>query len=169
MQTWDAIRARRNVRDYDARPIPAEDLDQILEAARRTPSSQNKQRWDIVVVTERDRLVELAKVWQAAEHVASSAATLALVAPVDGGPTASVHYDLGQLTIQAMLAATDLGIGSAHAAVGDQELARQLLDLPADRELVWLIALGYPAGDELTPLSDPDRRPFHDVVHREQW
>ena len=83
METWDAIRARRNVRAYEDRAIPDEDLERILEAARRTPSSMNQQAWDLVVVTERDRLRELAKAWRYAAHVAGSAATIALV-PVLG-------------------------------------------------------------------------------------
>ena len=82
MQTWDAIRARRNVRQFEDRPIPAEDLDRILEAARRTPSSTNQQGWDFVVVTERGRLVELAKTWRWARHVATSAATMMLITVV---------------------------------------------------------------------------------------
>jgi nitroreductase len=53
MQTWEAITSRRNVRSFDGRPIPAVDLDQILEAGRRSPSSQNWQPWDFVVVTDR--------------------------------------------------------------------------------------------------------------------
>ena len=39
MQTWDAITSRRNVRSFTDRPIPAADLDRILEAGRRAPSS----------------------------------------------------------------------------------------------------------------------------------
>ena len=39
MQTWDAIRARRNVRSYTTDPVPAADLDRIAEAAWRAPSS----------------------------------------------------------------------------------------------------------------------------------
>jgi hypothetical protein len=31
------------------------------------------------------------------------------------------QYDLGQATMSMLLAATDLGIGSGHSAVGDQE------------------------------------------------
>ena len=81
METWDALRARRNVRTYEDRPISGDDLDRILEAGRRTPSSMNQQAWDLVVVTERDRLRELAKAWRYAAHVAESAATIALVVP----------------------------------------------------------------------------------------
>lgn len=171
METWDAIRSRRNVRQFEDRPIPAEELDRILEAGRRAPSSRNWQPWDFVVVTDRAQLGELAQVWQGAWHVAGSAATIALVAPL---PEDDLHrdwiqFDLGQATMMIMLAATDLGIGTAHAAVTDQELARRVLGLPADRFCAYVLSLGYPEGRTLTPIERPDRRPFGEVVHRGRW
>jgi nitroreductase len=68
-----------------------------------------------------------------------------------------------------MLASTDLGIGTGHSAVGDQELAREILGLPEDRYLAYMIALGYPADRPLKPINNPSRRPFDEVVHREHW
>jgi len=68
-----------------------------------------------------------------------------------------------------MLAAADLGIGSGHSAVGDQDLARSVLGLPADRFGVALLALGYPSDRPLVPMKRPDRRPFDEVVHRGRW
>jgi len=56
-----------------------------------------------------------------------------------------MRYDLGQATMSMMLAAADQGIGSAHAAVAEQDLARQLLGFPGDRLCAYLIAFGYPA------------------------
>jgi len=41
METWDAVRARRNVRQYTDQPIPRDDLERILEAGRRSPSSSH--------------------------------------------------------------------------------------------------------------------------------
>lgn len=171
MQTWDAIRARRNVRQFTDRPVTAEHLDRILDAGRRAPSSRNSQPWDFVVVTDREQLVKLATVWRGGGHVAGSAATVALVAPepVAGGARDAVLYDLGQATMSMMLAAADLGIGSGHSAVGDRVLAAELLGLPAGRYCAYLLALGYPADRPLTPIARPDRRPFTDVVHRGQW
>jgi nitroreductase len=171
VQTWDAITSRRNVRSYADRPIEAGDLDRILEAARRTPSSKNQQRWDFVVFTDRERLRDLSGVWKGAGHVAGSAATIALVAPRsdDARTRRSIEYDLGQVTMSIMLAAADLGIGAGHAAVHDDELASSILGLPEDRYCAWLIALGYPADRPLEPIEGPDRRPFDDVVHRERW
>jgi nitroreductase len=171
METWDAICARRNVRRFTDRPIADGDLDRILEAGRRSPSSQNWQPWNFVAVTERERLTALSKVWRGAGHVATSAATVALVAPVpeDDRMRERTAYDLGQATMIMMLAAADLGIGSGHSAVGDQEFARRLLGLPADRYCAYLIAFGYPADRPLAPIRRPDRRAFDDVVHRQTW
>ncbi|HLF42169.1 MAG TPA: nitroreductase family protein, partial [Acidimicrobiia bacterium] len=70
METFDAITSRRNIRAYDARAIPAEHLTRILEAGRRTPSSSNRQRWDFVLVQDRERLGRLSQVWRGAGHVA---------------------------------------------------------------------------------------------------
>jgi nitroreductase len=171
VETWDAIRSRRNVREYAARPIPDRDLDRILEAARRTPSSSNQQRWDFIVSTDRDQLRELADVWRGARHVAGSAATIALIAPTADEPRTreSIQYDLGQATMSIMLCAADLGVGTGHSAVEDQGLARRLLGFPEDRTCAWLIALGYPREGELRPLRRINRLPFDEVVHRGRW
>jgi nitroreductase len=171
METWDAIRSRRNVRAYTEEAIASRDLDQILEAGRRTPSAGNQQAWDFVVCTDREQLAQLARVWRSGGHVARSAATIALVAPIAGDDRSRelILYDLGQATMSIMLAATDLGIGSAHAAGSDQELARRLLGFPADRFCAHLISLGFPAERPLRPIARPNRRPFDDVVHRGRW
>jgi nitroreductase len=168
METWDAIRSRRDVRSFEERPIADDELDRILEAGRRAPSSRNWQPWDFVVVTDRDQLVELSKVWRGGGHVATSAATIALVLPVLEERREVAFFDLGQAAVSMMIAAADLGIGSGHSAVADQELARRVLGLP-DRECAHLVPLGYPAERPLVPLRNPDRRPFDDVVHRGRW
>ncbi len=170
METWDAIRSRRDVRAFAERPIDDGDLDRILEAGRRSPSSRNWQPWDFVVVNDREQLAELATVWQGAGHVAGSAATVAIVAPVVEDAKRQIEYfDLGQAAVSMMIAAADLGIGSGHAAVADQDLARRILGLPEDRICAHLVPLGYPAERPLAPLSRPDRRPFDEVVHRGLW
>jgi nitroreductase len=171
METWDTIRARRNVRDFADRPIAEEDLGTIAEAAWRTPSSMNQQAWTFIVVTDREALRELASVWRYAEHVAGSAATIALVAPVtDDAETREVYqYDLGQATMSIMLAAADLGIGTCHAAVDDQDVARRLLGVPDDQRVEWLVALGYPADRPLAPIARPERRAIDEVVRFGRW
>jgi nitroreductase len=124
-----------------------------------------------VVVTDRGQLERLSKVWRGGGHVAESAATVALIAPVtdDPGERDRAQYDIGQATMAMMVAAADLGIGTGHSAVGDQELAREVLGLPEDRYAAYLLDLGYPADRPLKPIRRPNRRPFDEVVHRGRW
>jgi nitroreductase len=171
METWDAIRARRNVREYEDRPIPPADLDRILEAGWRAPSASNRQKWDFIVTTDRKQLEELGTVWQGARHLPGSAAAIILVVPEPENERFKTidQYDLGQATYAMMVAAADLGIGSGHSAVGDQDLARALLGFPEDRFCLAIMPLGYPADRPLVPLERINRRPFDEVVHRERW
>jgi nitroreductase len=171
METWAAITSRKNVRDYSDEPLASADVDRVLEAARRAPSAMNRQWWDFVLVTDRDQLVELAKCWQGAGHVARSQATVAVVAPIpeDDSRARMIEYDLGQMTMQLMIAAADLGIGTAHAFVQDQDVARAVLGHPEDKRCAWLITMGYPADGPLRPIEKLNRRSFDDVVHRDRF
>jgi nitroreductase len=172
METWDAIRARRNVRQYTDQPIAREDLERILEAGRRAPSASNWQPWNFVVVTDRGQLTELAKAWErGGRHIAHSAATIAIVSkePKDGMERDLLMYDLGQTTANMMLIAADLGIGSGHSAVADQDQARRVLGFPDGYFAAYMFGLGYPADRPIRPLNNPTRRPFDDVVHWARW
>ncbi len=171
METWDAIRARRAIREYDARPIDDDDMTRILEAGRRAPSSRNDQRWDFVLIRDRADLEAISAVWQGAGHIANAAAAVGFVAPFDDELriTASINYDLGQAAMSMMIAAADLGIGSRTASVRDYDLAARILGLPPDRRLTWLLGLGYPADRPLKPIVKPARRPFEEVVHYDRW
>lgn len=168
MQTWEAITARRNVRTFTDQALPAEALERILEAGWRTPSSRNWQPWDFVVVTDRAQLQELSKVWEYGGHIAGAAAAVGLVIDDFQDPTEReiAAYDLGQASMQMMIAAADLGIGSGHSAVADQELARRLLGLPQGKILKYVIDFGYPGDRPLKPIRRPNRRPYEEVVHR---
>ena len=171
METLNALRSRRNVRTYQDRPIPNQDLETILEAGRRSPSSRNEQRWDFIVCTDRNQLTRLSEVWRGASFVATSAATIALIIPAveEARVRESIHYDLGQVTMAMMLAAVDLGVGSGHTAVADQMLARDVLGHPENMVCAWLVALGYPADRPLAPIKTPNRRDFEQVVHWDSW
>src|SRR3954452_14225353 len=106
MQTWDAIRARRNVRSYQAKAVPAADLNRIAEAAWRAPSASNRQHWDFVIVTAPDRLRPLSAVWRGAGHIAGAATAIALVVPRSDDERTRLldYYDLGQATYAMTLA-----------------------------------------------------------------
>lgn len=170
METWHAMTSRRNVREFSDAEVKPEDLNRILEAGRRSPSARNRQPWDFIVVSDREQRTALAGVWKGAWHVANARAVIAVIAPVlPSSERANLQFDLGQATISMMIAAADLGLGTGHASVADQDLARSLLGFPEDRFCSNLISIGVPADGPLTPLKNLNRRPFDEVVHRDRW
>ncbi|OBH44819.1 nitroreductase family protein [Mycobacterium mantenii] len=171
MEAWDVICARRNVREYQPKPIPGEDLDRIAEAGWRAPSAKNRQPWDFVIVTDRNQLAELSTVWRGAGHIAAAPAAIAIVVPVppDERRVVTDNYDVGQATMAMMIAATDLGIGTGHSSVGDQDRARAILGVPDEYLVAFLLGVGYPADRPLRPIRKPNRRPFSEVVHHGRW
>jgi len=171
METWDAICARRNVRTYQPGPVADTDLARIAEAGWRSPSAGNRQHWEFIIVTDRDQLQSLSTVWRGARHIAGAAAAIAMVIPHyddDHGRLVS-HYDLGQATFAMMVAAADLGIGTGHSSVGDQDMAREILGVPADHDVAYMLGIGYPADRPLRPIAKPDRRPIGEVVRHGSW
>ncbi len=170
METWDAIRARRHVRNYEDLPIPGPELDRILDAGRLAPSNGNAQARDFVLITDGDQLSELAEVCGGAEHVRTSAATIAFVIPdADEATVVRYAYDAGQATIPMAIAAVDLGIGSAPAELGDQDTISRVLGLPAGHRCLHVLAFGYPADEPLGPPAKIHRSAFDEVVHSGHW
>ena len=170
---WRAIAGKRAIRSFADRPLADEHLDRILRAGRRSGSSKNLQRWDVIVCRDRDHLRELAAVGPFAGHLAGAATAIALVTPDPRGADAplSILFDLGQAAQNMMLAAWELGIGSVPATVYEHDLAGRLLGYPADRHCEYLLSFGYPAeADDLTrPLRSGGRVALDELVHEERW
>jgi nitroreductase len=173
METWDAIRTRRNVREFDDRSIPPDDLDRIVAAAALAPSSMNEQRWAFVVCRDDASLEELSHAGDYADHVAGAAAAIAFLTPrvEEISERESIAFDLGQAVENAMLAAWELGIGSCHASVYDEPRVRELLAYPPEMTCDLVVSFGYPAdpGSLGPPGSRGGRKPLPDLRHDERF
>lgn len=106
--------------------------------------------------------------WTGAHHLARSKAAIVLLVNEPENERARLidQYDLGQATMAMMLAAADLGIGSGHSAIGDEEACRRIIGAPADHICAYMLALGYPGDRPLKPMEKPNRRPLGEVIHR---
>jgi len=172
MTTWEAINSVRVIRDFAERPLSAEHEGRILNAARRTGSSKNEQTWAFIVIRDRDHLRELTAVGRYADHLAGAAMAVALVTPDESAGWRNTRmWDLGRAAQSMVLAAWEVGIGSAPATVFEPELAGRLLGLPAGRRCNYLLSFGYPADpSELTaPNKRGGRKPLDALVHEERW
>jgi nitroreductase len=173
MDVWTAIRTKRMVRDFQDRPLDEAHLMRIVDAGRHAGSSKNQQRWDFIVIEDRDVLRRLAAVGPYAGHLAGAAAAVALVTPDPHAPKASlsITWDAGLAAQNMMLAAWELGVGSCPATVYEQPLAREILGYPQDRFCGYILSFGYPAdhGDLTRPPRAGGRKSLDEVVRRERW
>ena len=76
MEALEAILKRRSVRSYTGDPIPREDLEKIVDAARLAPSGYNRQPWEFIVVTDHS-VIDKLKV--AARWMENAGAIIAVV------------------------------------------------------------------------------------------
>jgi nitroreductase len=172
MDAIKAIRTVRVIRDYRAQPVTEEELRAIADAARKTGSSKNTQRWDFITLRDRESLRRLSEVTIYAKHLPSAGAAIALIVPApDPDHARSVLWDLGRAAQNIILAAWAMGIGSCPITVQDFALAAEVLGLPPDRQCQYIVALGWPADPEdLTrPPRAGGRKPYDQVVHTEHW
>ena len=61
MEFYDVIRKRRSIRQFVDREIPREVLERILDAGLKAPSSNHQRRWELVALTDKPVILELAQ------------------------------------------------------------------------------------------------------------
>jgi nitroreductase len=138
VDAFTAIASKRDERRYADRPIPEDALERILDAGRLSGSSQNKQEWEFVVVSDHDAFADTV---YAPHNVRTAALVIAIICPR--------AFDVGRAAQNMMLAAWGEGIVSCPNGVADASAAaEQIGGAPA-----IVLSFGYPERPR-----DPDSR-----------
>lgn len=162
MDVKSAISARRSVRKYEKKPLPAELLVELLECARQAPSANNAQRWSMVVVTDEGTKQRLVKACGNQSFVGDCAAYLVPVAePGSPYPEVDVAIALDHLS----LAAAERGLGTCWIGHFDPGEVKEILGIPKEREVPICMTLGYPA--QSPPARK--RKPLAGLFHKDAW
>lgn len=141
METRLAIASRREVREYEKRPIPADVERRILDAGRLAGSAANRQPWRFLVVEDAEQRARLADCVFAPDNVGGAALVVALV--VSGqGPLA---FDAGRAAQNMMVLAHDEGIGASPNGMPDADRAAEVLGASEGERPVIVLTFGYPA------------------------
>ena len=61
MEFYDVINKRRSIRQFEDREIPRDVLERILDAGLKAPSSNHQRRWELVTLTDKKIILDLAK------------------------------------------------------------------------------------------------------------
>jgi nitroreductase len=155
MDAFLAIVSRREVREYDGRPLPDDAVRRILDAGRLAGSSKNRQARRFVVV--RSRVQAVAGAVYVPRNVLGAALVVAVVT-FGKGPLA---FDAGRAAQNMMLAAWNEGIGSCPNGIADAEAMGRAIELGEGEQVANVVSFGYP----LRPRS-PERRPPERWIER---
>jgi nitroreductase len=150
------IQKRRSIRKFQNKPVDAEKLDLLIEAALRSPSSMGNKPWEFVVVRDRDLLQNLSK---AKPHGAAflKDAPLGIVVCADPGKSTVWVEDASIASIFIHLAAESIGLGSCwiqirkrmHSETKTAEAyILERLGLPPTMKVEAILAVGYPAEEK---------------------
>ncbi len=159
-ETLETMWKRRSVRKYKSDPIPDDDLNLILEAARRAPTGGNRQKWRMVVVTDPDMRRKTAEACSRQMWMADAAVILCMVTePGQGKVNGTIVLD------HAILAATSLGYGTCWVGAYDEGKVKEVLGIPADHGIVCLTPVGVSAE---VPAARPRKEPS-ELFMKEQF
>jgi nitroreductase len=161
MDTLEAIRKRRSVREYTGEPVPRQDLETIVDAGRLAASGYNRQPWDFIVVTDRATISQLTI---AAQWMDKAGAIIAVVMD----PSSRFWLEDGSAAIENMLiASTALGYGSCWLegnTLPHEENLKALLNVPAEKRLLSLVPIGVP-----TNWPTREKKPLEEVLHWQSY
>jgi nitroreductase len=180
-----ALTTRRSTRAFDPRPLPAQVVRSLLEAARWAPSALNRQPWRFFVGQHGDAthaaIVEALAPGNAAWAAQAPllVVSLARLAPDDSdqaGVDALAAYETGMATAHLEVQAQHLGLASHHMGGYDADAVRTSLRVPANWRPMTVLAIGRPGDvddlpDELRERESAPRSrlALSDLAYADAW
>ena len=194
MEFRDVVRRRRMVRNYTDDPVDRETIDRIVASGLQAPSAGFSQGQSLIVVTDEETRLAIARLAGEEEYVAKGFAPWISSAPVhivvctseqvyrdryaepdklgpDGEqirwPVPYWWVDAGASMMLLLLAAVDEGLAAGFLGVHSIPDLKRLLDIPDDVDPIGVVTVGHAAPDRRSGSLDRGRR--SDTVHRERW
>ena len=175
MTANECIRGRRSIRKFTNQPVSHELIAQVVETASYAPSWKHTQitRYIAVEGAKKDALAKCTSIFPGNGVIMKNAPMVIAVTMIKGrsgyerdGSFSTPKgdrwqmYDVGVASEAFCLAAYEQGLGTVIMGLFDEDEATKLLELPEDRELAALIAVGYPAESPVAPR----RKPVEDLL-----
>ncbi len=155
MELKNILSKRRSIRKFSDKPINEQVVNNIVDATLSAPSSRNSRSTNLIVIRNREIIEKIATMRDYGSAFVKNAPMVILVA----GDTSKsdlweVNCSISATTLQ--LACVDEGLASCWVHVKDRpqkqaepdgakaiELIREVVDFPAEYDVLCAIALGY--------------------------
>lgn len=175
MELQDVMEKRRSIRKYQKKEVAKELIEQIIEAAILAPTWKNSQTGRYHVITSQEMLEKVK--WEGLARFNGENVEDAPVLIVEtfvknrsgfektGEPSNELGngwgcYDLGLQTMNLLLKATELGLGTLVMGIRSEERLREIVSIPPEETIVSVIAVGYA---DIDPLK-PKRKIASDII-----
>ena len=176
MELQEAILKRRSVRKFTEEIVTDEELRQIFEAVRWSPSWANTQTWEFIVIRDKTLMEKVAGTYSEKNPAikCSLAASALIVACAETGisgcyggkeVTAIKNWDMFDLGIAVQtlcLKAHELGLGTVVAGLINHEACEKILAVPDGHRVVAVIPIRKPATE---PKASPPGKSISEMVY----
>ncbi len=190
----EAMFTQRAIRRFRKDPIPADVMQDIMEAAIRAPNGGNNQQWHFIVVQEEETRRKLGDLYHEAwwakradagimgpqdippgrnsmrsamrlANEIGDAPVMVLVCATAKGPQAAGSVIPAAQNM--LLAARAFGIGGTIATLHPvvEERVHELFGIPDEAQVVYCMPFGYPRGN-FGPVT---RLPLNEVCSYDRW
>jgi nitroreductase len=169
-QMMETFLNRRSVRSYTGEAVPMEKLNTIIMAGLSSASSRAIRPWDLIVVRDKDKLIEMSGCRLKGSSRMLAGADAAIVVVGDEERSDVWIEDCSVVMANMHLIASALGVGSCWIQGRDREAVdgettedflRRILQFPSESRLLAILSLGMP--DEELPARTPESLPFNKV------
>jgi nitroreductase len=170
----EAIRTRRMVRALTDAPVPREQVEQILEAARWAPSAGNRRLHRFIAVQD---FVTLRLLRMVSPGMFQRPRALITIC-IDGqrarsfgmSPTTkSLYIDVGTSAQTMLLAAHSIGLGAGVVTSFSRAAVGAVLNLPAGFSPEMFVCLGFPAARQLPAIRPRTPVTWQSLSHWERF
>lgn len=178
----DIIMSRTSIRNFTGDPVSKEQLETILKAGMAAPTAMNFQPWRFVVVTEKEKIIEVFGSGFRGEMYHNAGAVIVVCgqttmkmkpfgqpdAPEEEVPNKFWFEDCSAAAENILLAAKALGLGAVwtagYPAQERIEPIAKALGIPENVVPLCIIPVGVPAEN-----PEPKDKWKPENIHWEQW
>ncbi len=140
------LKNRRTIRNFKEKKVSDKEIEMILEAGRWAPSASNRQPWEFIVIKNEEKKQELAKLARNGKFIGDAPIVIAIIGKIKQNPRWYVQ-DTSLVSMNMMLMAWALGIGTCWIGTMDREKAKENLELGENDFVLTILPMGYIKGE----------------------
>jgi nitroreductase len=163
----ESIFRRRSIRKYTDKPVSEQDIERLLKATMSAPSASNRQPWQFIVVTDRQKLDALAEFHPYGKMLFEAPLCIVVCGELETSAT-SWEQDCSLASENLLLAVTALGLGAVYIGIHPRQewidFVRKAFKIPDNIVPLNLISIGHPA-----ETKEPRTQYSKARVHNDRW